>query len=174
MAVGELERAQGTGLSRTLLKRVPVSTKVFRSHRCRFQERQQPACHLLRRSKRYACRWHVHYSFGAMPTCALATSFLADACHLGDRNVGEITCAADRPGLAPPPKMSARTVRLGCRRGCSSDHDRKRHPRLSSREKSLVRKCSGKPRSSDQRFGKRHFRVRVLSPQPRSQSLQLI
>jgi hypothetical protein len=38
----------------------------------------------------------------------------------------------------------------------------------SSRENSLVRKCSGKPRSSAQRVGKRHFRVRVLSPQPRS------
>ena len=36
-------------------------------------------------------------------------------------------------------------------------------------KKSLVRNCSGKPRSSAQRVVKRHFRVRVLSPQPRSQ-----
>jgi hypothetical protein len=26
--------------------------------------RQQPACHLSRRSKRHACRWHVHYRTG--------------------------------------------------------------------------------------------------------------
>jgi hypothetical protein len=35
-------------------------------------------------------------------------------------------------------------------------------------EKHLVPKCSGKPRSSAQRVVKRHLRVRVLSPQPRS------
>src|SRR2546421_6806524 len=37
------------------------------------------------------------------------------------------------------------------------------------REKSLVRKCSVNPRSSAEITKNRHFRVRVLSPQPRSQ-----
>src|SRR5258706_16373341 len=37
------------------------------------------------------------------------------------------------------------------------------------REKSLVRKCCVNPRSSAEITKNRHFRVRVLSPQPRSQ-----
>src|SRR5258706_7921290 len=36
------------------------------------------------------------------------------------------------------------------------------------REKSLVRKCCVNPRSSAENTKNRHFRVRVLSPQPRS------
>src|SRR6266403_2106367 len=36
------------------------------------------------------------------------------------------------------------------------------------REKSLVRKCCVNPRSSAEITKNRHFRVRVLSPQPRS------
>jgi hypothetical protein len=41
--------------------------------------------------------------------------------------------------------------------------------RGSPHEKSRVPKCSGKARSSAELSKKRHFRVRVLSPQPRSQ-----
>src|SRR5260221_13821597 len=39
---------------------------------------------------------------------------------------------------------------------------------LGVREKSLVRKCSVNPRSSPEITKNRHFRVRVLPPQPRS------
>ena len=50
-----------------------------------------------------------------------------------------------------------------CPRGWSRSNQR-----CSSREKSLVRECSGKPRSSAQHVVKRHLRVRVLSPATQS------
>src|SRR5260370_8393658 len=40
------------------------------------------------------------------------------------------------------------------------------------REKSLVRKCCVNPRSSAEITKNRHFRVRVLSPHPRSSGLR--
>jgi hypothetical protein len=73
---------------------------------------------------------------------------------------------------APAPKT---TPKMPTKRGCSCSFFS--HPpfhvteqRL-PHEKSRVPKCSGKPMRSAHIQLNRHFRVRVLPPQPRSQSL---